>query len=277
MSLGPAGKKSYMLAKIKDFFAISKSANAQASPVSDIMVVALDHDDNVLDDDITGPDGSFQLSVSGGDVTLVFATPDFEVSTTIFVPADGTVNIIVVLQPGQVEEVKVDFNGDGGNGDEDFVCTDVVGAITVDNLVVPDGQTCTLNGTRVQGNVFVLTDATLNAGGVDVEGNIQAEGADAVNVGPGSVVGGNIQIVQGGSAHIEQVVIDADLQLFQNSGPLSAIENTIGGNMQVFENTGGVTILNNNIEENLQCKENNPPPTGGGNVAGDKEDQCAGL
>jgi hypothetical protein len=47
--------------------------------------------------------------------------------------------------------------------------------------------------------------------------------------------------------------------------------------MQVFQNTGGVRLLNNRIAENLQCKENDPPPTGSGNIAGDKEDQCAGL
>ena len=40
---------------------------------------------------------------------------------------------------------------------------------------------------------------------------------------------------------------------------------------------GGLVIENNYITENLQCKENNPPPVGGGNKAGDKEDQCAAL
>lgn len=160
---------------------------------------------------------------------------------------------------------------------DDFVCTRVVGAITVDNLVVPDGRTCTLNGTRVEGNVLVLTKATLSASGVRVDGNIQTEGARAVYVNPGSIVGGNIQIEQGGSARIDRVRINGDLQLFQNRGALRATRNTVGGNMQVFQNTGGVTLLNNKIAENLQCKENSPPPTGGGNIAGDKEDQCARL
>jgi hypothetical protein len=36
-------------------------------------------------------------------------------------------------------------------------------------------------------------------------------------------------------------------------------------------------ISNNSIAENLQCQANNPRPTGGGNTAGDKEDQCAAL
>jgi hypothetical protein len=182
------------------------------------------------------------------------------------------VNAIVIA-----ERIEVGFGGDGGDGDEDFVCTEVVGAITVDNVVVPDGRTCTLNGTRVEGNVFVLTRATLSASDVRVDGNIQTEGARAVYVNPGSIVGGNIQIKQGGSARINRVEINGDLQLFQNRGALRATRNIVGGNMQVFQNTGGVTLLNNEIAENLQCKENSPPPTGGGNIAGDKEDQCAGL
>jgi hypothetical protein len=39
-----------------------------------------------------------------------------------------------------------------------------------------------------------------------------------------------------------------------------------------------ITITDNTIGGNLQCKENDPDPTGGGNVvAGNKEDQCADL
>jgi hypothetical protein len=51
----------------------------------------------------------------------------------------------------------------------------------------------------------------------------------------------------------------------------------VGGNLQADENTGGLRISFNVIAENLQCKQNNPPPTGSGNTAGDKEGQCAGL
>ncbi len=53
--------------------------------------------------------------------------------------------------------------------------------------------------------------------------------------------------------------------------------NTILANLQAVSNTGGLVIQNNRISENLQCKQNSLPPTGGGNVAGDKEDQCARL
>jgi len=160
---------------------------------------------------------------------------------------------------------------------ETFVCTKTIGTISVDTLVVPAGKTCTLNGTKIKGNVIVNTNATLSASAVQVGGNIQAEGAKNVYVNPGSIVEGNVQIKQGGGARIERVVIDGDLQFEQNAKLVVAKRNTVNSNLQVFGNTGGVTLLNNMIAENLQCKENTPPPTGGGNIAGKKEDQCAKL
>jgi hypothetical protein len=160
---------------------------------------------------------------------------------------------------------------------DDTICTGTIGAVTVDNVVVPDKRSCTLNGTRVEGNIFVHTRSTLTAYRVLVDGNIQAEGARAVYVNPGSFVGGSIQIVQGGAARIDRVTIEGDLQFFDNDGALRATRNRIGGNLQAVENTGGLHIANNLIEGSLQCKQNVPPPTGGGNMAGDKEDQCANL
>jgi hypothetical protein len=55
---------------------------------------------------------------------------------------------------------------------------------------------------------------------------------------------------------------------------------TIHGNVQAegaASNRGGLQISNNQIKGNLQCKENSPPPTGGGNRAASKEDPCERL
>jgi hypothetical protein len=164
---------------------------------------------------------------------------------------------------------------------DDTVCQGVLSQVTVVNLIVPDGSTCTLNGTRVEGNIHVGTGATLRARGVDVDGNIQAEGARSVDVivldGVRSFVGGNIQIKQGGTARIDSVDIREDLQFEENRNPVSAKGNEIGGNLQAYKNTGGVTVRYNRIAENLQCFDNKPPPTGSGNTAGDKDGQCENL
>lgn len=159
---------------------------------------------------------------------------------------------------------------------DDFTCEGNVGNITVENLVVPDNQSCQLNETIVTGNINVETNASLVAQGVDVDGNIQAEGATSVVVEGNSQIDGDIQIKEGGSATIVDTTIDGDLLFDENQGKIEADRNTIDGDLQAFNNTGGLTITANTIDGNLQCKENDPAPTVNGNSAASKEDQCAG-
>lgn len=161
---------------------------------------------------------------------------------------------------------------------EERACRGTLGAVTVDNLRVPQNTTCTLNGTRVQGNIIVERNATLNARNIRVVGALQAENARSVNVRRDSRINGDVQIKQGGSAVINDTRIGGTLLFDSNSGSLTANQNVISGSLQAFQNSGGVTIANNRIDENLQCKANTPPPTGGNNVVqGNKEDQCRRL
>jgi hypothetical protein len=144
--------------------------------------------------------------------------------------------------------------GTGANG----LCTGTIGKITINqNLQVPAGASCTLNGTYVTGNLTVASGAVLSASSISVDGNLQAKNASRVEVSGGSV-GGNIQVENGGMVSIYAVRVD--------------------GSLQVFGNTGGVTISDNSIGGNLQCKDNSPAPGGGGNlVQGNAEDQCENL
>jgi hypothetical protein len=140
---------------------------------------------------------------------------------------------------------------------EERSCRGTLGAITVDNLRVPQGATCRLNGTRIKGTLQVQRGATLKASGIRVVGNIQAEGAANVNVAM-SRIGGSIQVVQRRNSKVHR--------------------NTVKHDVQYFENRGVVSVTRNAIDGNLQCKENRRRPIGGGNrVQGVKEDQCARL
>lgn len=159
---------------------------------------------------------------------------------------------------------------------EETQCTGPIGAQSLDNIFVPDGQNCVLTGTQAQGTVQVGTGASLQASGVTVNGNIQAEGAAAVTVAD-ATVGGSIQIKQGGAATVTGVQVTGDILFDENSGAIAASGNQVGGNLQAFKNSGGLAINDNTIDGNLQCKENNPAPAGSGNQAASLEDQCAGL
>ncbi len=61
---------------------------------------------------------------------------------------------------------------------EETTCQGTIGAETVDNVRVPDGASCTLVGTTVQGTVKVETEAKMRAKGARVIGNVRAGGGD---------------------------------------------------------------------------------------------------
>lgn len=161
---------------------------------------------------------------------------------------------------------------------EETECTSALGRVTVDNLLVPEGATCTLTGTTIEGSIVVAADATLRASRVSVIGNIQAEGARSVVVQRASTVGGSVQVVQGRTATISTSDITGDILFDEQSGLVRASDNDVGGDIQAFTNTGGVRITLNYVDGNLQCTGNSPAPTGGENdVAGNKENQCENL
>ena len=166
----------------------------------------------------------------------------------------------------------------GAAAAEERVCRGTIGAQTVDNIRVPDEASCTLNGTYAKGTVKVERAAELIAKDVRVVGNVQAENARNTVVRASSSVGGSFQVVQGRRAALRSSRVDGDVLLDENRRALAVVRNSVGGSVQVFQNTGGAEISGNRIEGNLQCKENAPPPTGGGNVVEEsKEDQCARL
>jgi len=160
---------------------------------------------------------------------------------------------------------------------EERICTGRIGAIALDNVFVPDGKTCELVQTRLNGNVVVGTGATLTARSVTMNGSVQAEGARSVKIEGRSMIGGSVQIVQGYAASVTAATVDGTIIVDDNNGPVVASRNRVKGDMQFFANGGGVTLVDNRINGNLQCKENAPPPVGSGNRAASKEDQCAGL
>lgn len=164
-------------------------------------------------------------------------------------------------------------------------CRGSIGAVRVEKVIVPDGATCRLNGTRVDGSVEVKRDATLIATSSRVGGNIQSQNHREVRVGRNtsisvhSTVGGSIQLKQGGFVSVNDTAVTGDIQYESNSGAsLAANRNRVNGNIQIVGNRGNNVVRWNTVGGNLQCKENAPAPTGHSNVVhGDKEDQCRTL
>lgn len=152
-----------------------------------------------------------------------------------------------------------------------------IGAIRLDNVIVPDGASCTLLGTVLNGTVEVGATARLIAENVNVTGDMKADGAAELRVAGTSRVGGSVQVQRGAAASISGLSVTGNLQIDAMVGPALAAANRITGNLQAVGNRGGVTLDANTMGGVMQCKENLPAPTGSGNVATLKEDQCLGL
>lgn len=156
-------------------------------------------------------------------------------------------------------------------------CTNLrIGAVMVDNVEVPDGMACQLDGTTVTGSVKALTDATLFVGnGAQVAGSIVGDGAHHVELtGATSRVGGNFEVKKGGSATLASAEVAGTAVFEEMTGTVSVGGARAGGGMNVTKNTGATTVANNTVIGALQCFDNAPAPVVGGNSADALEGQC---
>lgn len=150
--------------------------------------------------------------------------------------------------------------------------------LNLDSVIVPDNASCTMIGTTMNGSVEVGANSSLVAQDVNITGNLLSDSAARLDIGGASRVGGSIQVQRGAAASIVGVTTTGSMQITAMTGPVTASGNRLGGNIQILANRGGVT-LNNNVTPGgvMQCKDNLPAPTGSGNVASQKQDQCVGL
>lgn len=165
----------------------------------------------------------------------------------------------------------------------DISCTGTLTGRYADNVYVPSGRTCTLDGAYIDGNVKVGPSASVTvSSNSTITGNLQAEEASPRSViVNGGAVDGDIQVKYAtGTVKIAaQTHVGGNIQVVESRSPIEITRAVVNGDVQVFKNSiGPIAISSNLISGNLQCKENNPVPTGSGNqVRGDAEDQCRNL
>ncbi len=136
VAMAPQNNKPSMLAKIKDFFTFSSTANAQDGQITVTFIVG----GEVVDVVTVEPDGDFvgvvPISFSGNNVTIVFESEGDEESVVIFVPPVDAVIIVVLVdfQGNDVEVVDSEFEGP-------LHCEN-----TTISLVADQGQDIVING-----------------------------------------------------------------------------------------------------------------------------------
>jgi hypothetical protein len=184
---------------------------------------------------------------------------------------------------------------------------------THDNVVVPPGASCFVDGAVVNGTLKALEDSTLTAdpllgGDSSTFGNVVGDKAEVVRFLDNTVLG-NFEFREGESVELNRDVAVADnivggnLKIEKMTGAMDVVGNTVGGKIQVVENLiqggfntlfvqenevaghlqvfenlgpGDKSVNFNAVDKNLQCFDNAPPFTGQPNtVFGKAQGQCA--
>jgi predicted aconitase with swiveling domain len=152
----------------------------------------------------------------------------------------------------------------------------------------------TVSGGSIAGSVIAEAESNVSLSGGSVAGEILGKQANSVSVSgvnnPGGIIAEEtaalvvsgttttkIEALKGGSATITGNTINGGIKFEELIGAVSASGNSVNGNFEAYKNIGGADFTNNSSTGNMQCKENDPAPTGSGNTATSKEDQCAGL
>jgi len=152
LAMAPHNKPA-MLSKIKDFFTLSKSANAQDNQIVVTFLVNGVDVDVVTVDQNGDFEGEVPISASGNNVTLVFESDGDEESVVIFVPPVNAVILVVVVnfQDNEAEVVDTEFEGP-------LRCED-----TTISLVADPGQDIVIQGNGgpcvLAGNCHLSFDA----------------------------------------------------------------------------------------------------------------------
>ena len=233
----------------------------------------------------TGP-----LVIDPGDTSTLYLGGDTGVSKS----TDGGVTWTLVMPSTGINAIAMAPPTPPSSGTS---CNGTYGGTFTGNLTISPGENCTFMSGAVTGNVK-LNGGNLTLLNSQVGGNVQVNGGGTFTIGPGSTIGGNLQIknlpsgaatnqvcgttVQGdlqfqnnasavliGSASPPCAgnTIGGNLQVQNNTASLTIYGNTVMGNLQVQNNTGTTLLSNNNVTKNLQCG-NNSSITGSGNSAG---------
>jgi hypothetical protein len=151
----------------------------------------------------------------------------------------------------------------------DLVCTGVSSGGTWHNVTVPASASCTLENTRVTGNVTVQAGGSLevtdSAGDSTINGDIKADGCGFVEL---ESTGLTHRIVVGGNVTIQNCTGGVFSGGQGDSSRLPPGSILIGGNVKCNNNADGCVFDYFNISGNLECSGNDQGCTVNSNAIG---------
>jgi hypothetical protein len=134
---------------------------------------------------------------------------------------------------------------------------------------------------EVAGSVHLLgTVELVSVAASTIVGDLDVvAGAANVSINRGGVFGALVVSKTTGPLVVVRQFIGRDAMIVDNVSPLglTLTENLFGESLTFSRNLGPSTLSLNTIAETLACFDNEPPPTGSGNVAAAVSGQCVGL
>lgn len=140
----------------------------------------------------------------------------------------------------------------------DTNCTGSIGAVTIPGkLVVPNGATCTLNGTHILASVEVGINSTIRATRINVAGDFLATQHRLVSITTSSHIEGHTKLSKGGSVTITSSSAFGGVEISENTArPNMTSVRVDNGGVTVSKNRGGATVHSNRVNANLYVVEN---------------------
>ncbi|MDQ4038573.1 MAG: hypothetical protein M3313_09550 [Actinomycetota bacterium] len=167
-------------------------------------------------------------------------------------------------------------------------CTGTITGGTTGSLIVPEGETCTLEGVTVNGNIRIEAGGALITDDSTINGNVRGNGARTVQLIDTDVVGtgttGNItltgttgKIVIGSEGCRVDPAVGNNITLIDNEGNISICYMTVGetinvqgtddGRIGIHNNTvGNSLIVQDNTGARITLTNNNVGVSGGGSI-----------
>jgi hypothetical protein len=145
--------------------------------------------------------------------------------------------------------------------------TECVGTFTgtADNVVVPEGAHCEMDGATVTGNVLVKPGASLRASATDIGGNVKGIDSAWVCLQFGSTAGGNFDVMGGLAGTTTgfdiSTSVGGNAKVRQNAGLTFIDAAHVDGNVDVSSNTGTLEIEFNTIDGNVKVDDNDVSTT----------------
>jgi hypothetical protein len=123
------------------------------------------------------------------------------------------------------------------------------------------------SGGSVDNNLQISGASTFSLNGVSIDGNLVIQNIPASSS-QNKICG----------VTVKQLQIQGNaVAIALGSGDGSCAGNTINGNLQIDNNTAPISVFQNVIDGNLQCSGNTAISGGGNTVTKQKQGQCAGY